>query len=101
MNTRLLGFLVLSGLTLIVYGGVKYVARFAVAFLAGVSLAVCAIYAGVAVNSAGAGKEGKGVMGLSLSRLRENLHSDYKKEYGVDWRSAAWVPRRARRRRAS
>ena len=75
---RVLGAIILTGLAIIVFVGVEYVARFAVLFLFGVLLAVAAIWAGVIVHSVGDGKPRQGIVGVSGQNMRKNLVSEYK-----------------------
>ena len=80
-----LGAVVLALLAAIVYVGVEYIAKFAVLFLGGVILAVLSIWSGVAANTIGGGKPGKGIVGVSGSVVRNNLWSDYDRRAGERW----------------
>ena len=82
---RVLGAIILTCLSVIVFVGVEYVARFAVLFLFGVLLAVAAIWAGVIVHSVGDGKPRQGIVGVSGYNMRKNLMSEYKEKAGVEW----------------
>ena len=82
---RVLSAIILTCLSVIVFVGVEYVARFAVLFLFGVLLAVAAIWAGVIVHSVGDGKPNQGIVGVSGYNMRKNLLSQYKEKAGVEW----------------
>ena len=85
VNDRLLGVAVLASLSLIVFVGVEYIARFAVVFLAGVVLSVLSIWAGVITAAAGADKPNQGVVGFSGARVRSNFGSRYTRALGIHW----------------
>ena len=84
LSSRILGAIILGGLTLIVFVGVEYVARFAVLFLVGVVLAVAATFAGVVVHSLD-DKPRQGIVGVSAQVLRNNLWSAYNRRAGTRW----------------
>ncbi|KAH8056724.1 potassium:chloride symporter [Aureococcus anophagefferens] len=85
VNDRLLGVAVLASLSLIVFVGVEYIARFAVVFLAGVVLSVLSIWAGVVTAAAGQDKPNQGVVGFSGARVRSNSGSRYTRALGISW----------------
>ncbi|KAH8062573.1 potassium:chloride symporter [Aureococcus anophagefferens] len=83
VNDRLLGVAVLASLSLIVFVGVEYIARFAVVFLAGVVLSVLSIWAGVVTAAAGQDKPNQGVVGFSGAACGPT--GRYTRALGISW----------------